>query len=131
MSQFFQDGKGDKEDESDERLMKYRIVQLEKAFARIPEALDEIKDLMGKIDTRMALGDKRMDSHSDLIQVIQEEGKGVREELRQDVKAAVESAVQNRGTFWAAMTGAITGVPAALYAVYLLFKSGPPPGGAP
>lgn len=122
MTEFFQDGK---EDNSDDKLIKYRILQCEKAVSTIPQVLDEIKAMLAKIDTRMALGDRRMENHSEMLKALDEETETIRLSLRDEVKVAVESAVQNRGTFWTAAAGAVTGVPAALYAVYLMFKGNP------
>lgn len=85
------------------------------------EVQQAILKQLHEMDTKMALSERRIGVHSELIKAIKDDGEEVKKTLKEEVKAAVETAVQNKGTVWTAIAGAITGVPAAIYAAWMLF----------
>lgn len=88
------------------------------------EVQQSILNQLHAMDTKIALADRRVGVHSELIKALTGDCEEVKKTLKEEVKVAVETAVQNKGTMWTAVAGVVSGVPAALYAAWAMFHGG-------
>jgi len=134
-TELFQEG-----DESGNlKLMQYRIIEAEKRDASIQESLTLILGTLNDLKADLIKGEARMGTHSVNIRALKDESDTLRrenkhalEEFRKEIKldlheiAEEVAAKGNLGTMWTAVAGAITGVPAAVYAIYVISTSSKP-----
>ncbi len=92
----------------------------------IVEVQQAILKQLHEMDTKMALSDRRIGAHSELIKALTSDGEEIKQTLKEEVKTAVETAVKNNGTMWTAVAGAVAGIPTAIYTAWQLIKSNQP-----
>lgn len=122
----------------DFNTVRLRLKQLESRDVIIGNKQDEMLKILWEIKATLDAGERRMGAHSVSIKALEDDTDKIRvenkelirdihESIKKDI-AEVAEKVNSKGnvaTMWTAMAGAVSGVPAAIYAVYLLFTKGP------
>lgn len=122
----------------DFNTVRLRLKQLEKRDVIIGDKQDEMLKILWEIKSALDAGERRMAAHSISIKALEDDTDKIRVECKELIRemhesikheiAEVAEKVNSKGsvaTMWTAMAGAVSGVPAAIYAVYLLFTKGP------
>lgn len=130
MTEFFQDTPPEGADIL--KLMQYRIQQGEKRDKDLADKLDKMLDLQHDIKIQLALGNKRMETHSGLIEALGDESESIKDRHRIEIEAikkvvaeeirtavAAGQAKSEPVTVWTAITGAGSGLGAAAYLIYM------------
>jgi hypothetical protein len=120
------------------KLMQYRIQQSEKRDVILDQKLDHVIGISHDIKTSLALGEKRMETHSGLIEALKDDTDSLKERHRievdamkkafqEEIRAAVSAPKSEPVTVWTAITGAGTGLGAIAYIIYTAITGKPPP----
>jgi len=90
------------------------------------EVQQAILKQLHEMDTKMALSDRRIGAHSELIKALTNDGEEIKKTLKEEVRVTVEAAVKNSGTMWTAVAGAVAGIPTAIYTTWQMFQKSQP-----